>query len=190
MATFTETTTYVIHDCFNCGMLFAVTEQFDKARLADHQNFYCPNGHSQHYVGKTEAQELREQLATAERNEKWYKDQARRAEQDARHFEKSRNAYKGRVTHLKNRAAEGICPCCNEKFPNLHEHMKSNHPEFLEIEEPAVEVPTTEPKAETGTPVTQTAFTCEKCGKSYTFQKSFKKHQRDCKGRKKAERVG
>jgi hypothetical protein len=33
------------------------------------------------------------------------------------------------VTRLKNRAAAGLCTCCNRSFQNLRKHMEIKHPE-------------------------------------------------------------
>lgn len=45
-----------------CGALFAVPLQWNRRRMDDHTNFYCPNGHTMSYPGKTEAQILRSAL--------------------------------------------------------------------------------------------------------------------------------
>lgn len=37
-------------DCCECGIIFQVPEDFDQAREDDGREFYCPNGHSQHYT--------------------------------------------------------------------------------------------------------------------------------------------
>jgi hypothetical protein len=39
-------------------------------------------------------------------------------------------AFKGRVTRLKNRAAAGVCPCCNRTFAQLARHMATKHKGF------------------------------------------------------------
>lgn len=44
----------VVQTCCSCHMLFGVDGDFDKRRRNDHNWFYCPNGHPQHYSGKTE----------------------------------------------------------------------------------------------------------------------------------------
>lgn len=31
---------------------------------------------------------------------------------------------------MKNRVANGVCPCCNRHFENLERHMKGQHPDF------------------------------------------------------------
>lgn len=49
--------------------------------------------------------------------------------------EKSLIATKGVVTRLKNRARNGVCPCCIRTFKDLHMHMASEHPNFVTDEE-------------------------------------------------------
>lgn len=40
------------------------------------------------------------------------------------------HAARGQVTRLKNRAAAGVCPCCNRTFHQLVRHMAAKHPDF------------------------------------------------------------
>jgi len=43
---------HVLSCCVDsCLLLFAVPERWNAARAADHREFYCPNGHRQHYPG-------------------------------------------------------------------------------------------------------------------------------------------
>lgn len=48
--------------CYKCGIPFLVPSYFKEKRINNHENFWCPNGHMQAFVGKTEAEKLREQL--------------------------------------------------------------------------------------------------------------------------------
>lgn len=48
--------------CYSCAVEFHVPKVFDDNRRQDHGKFFCPNGHSQVYLGKTEVEKLREQL--------------------------------------------------------------------------------------------------------------------------------
>jgi hypothetical protein len=34
------------------------------------------------------------------------------------------------VTKLKQRVANGVCPCCHRSFVNLHRHMAGQHPDY------------------------------------------------------------
>ena len=123
-------TTLVTEECISCGVLFAIPV-FLQDRLKDtHRNFYCPNGHSQHYVGKTEAQELAEKLETEKRNATFWRERTKVREAERDRAEHQRDAYKGHTTRLKKRVAKGRCPCCSSTFVNLEAHMKKRHPDY------------------------------------------------------------
>ena len=62
MPIFSDKTFFVTETCCNCSMPFAMTEDFQKARRQDRKTFYCPAGHGQRYVGKTEEQKLKDVL--------------------------------------------------------------------------------------------------------------------------------
>lgn len=96
-------------ECYACACLFAVTSDFKKNRVGDHNTFYCPNGHPQSYIGETEAERLKKQLA---------QETSRRAlaEDNASKFERK----------LK-RVQNGVCPECNRSFENLQRHIKTKH---------------------------------------------------------------
>ncbi len=66
MVTQTHTTTLTVFECPDCGMLFGITEQFEKARRKDHQDFRCPHGHRLSYPGQNEEERLRNQLTKAQ----------------------------------------------------------------------------------------------------------------------------
>lgn len=125
MATMTYTGTLVVQECCNCGIWFAIPHGLNERALRDHSvSFWCPLGHRQHYIGKTEAEKLRERVAATERTAEHYRSRAETAI-------RSRNALKGQVTKVKNRVAKGVCPCCKRSFPELAAHMESKHPEFV-----------------------------------------------------------
>lgn len=49
----------------------------------------------------------------------------------ALHERRSAAAHKGHLTRVKNRIANGVCPCCNRSFTPLADHMASEHPDFV-----------------------------------------------------------
>ncbi len=101
--------------CIACGVIFAMPRQLRQRRLEDHGEFYCPNGHGQRFIGKTEAEKLRDQLAR---------------EQNALAIERSlRLGAERREVRLRNRVARGVCPRCKRSFQNLRQHMETKHPE-------------------------------------------------------------
>jgi hypothetical protein len=136
METLTYTKSLVIEECCVCHMTFAMPRDFmDQCRNSTRKFFYCPAGHEQHYTTNQLAT-LRRKLELAEQQRDWAENARKAARDQAQAAERSAAAYKGRVTRLKNRAAAGVCPCCNRTFENLHRHMASKHPDFAARPEP------------------------------------------------------
>jgi len=121
--TITAETTIVAETCANCGIVFGLGAHFMQERRNDHKGFYCPNGHSLSYSQKSEAEQLRQQLKSAESRATSWKDQAETSEN-------RRRAQKGVTTRLKNRIANGVCPCCQRSFVDLARHIAGQHPDF------------------------------------------------------------
>lgn len=63
--------------CLVCGIEFAIPEIYRNRLVKCHNTFYCPNGHGQHYIGRTaeekEIDKLQGQLASIERSRDYYK---------------------------------------------------------------------------------------------------------------------
>ncbi len=129
METQTFTGTLTVFDCAACGMTFGITAEFEKKRRADHRTFYCPSGHTLSYHDKTEVERerdaLRRRLATAERSEEFYRNQATLERRRA-------SAQKGQRTRVLNLITKGVCPVagCRRNFTNVREHMATQHPDF------------------------------------------------------------
>jgi DNA-binding XRE family transcriptional regulator len=125
MSSFVGGINFITEECCNCGMSFAMTDDFRKQRLNDHKSFYCPKGHSQYYSGKPEEQKLKEELQrkqTALNNKI----------QENSLLKDQRNRVKNSYNRMRERIKNGVCPCCNRSFDNLLRHIKSKHPEFGE----------------------------------------------------------
>lgn len=122
MTTIEYNTTLEVLDCSECAAPIALTSVYRAARQNDHKTFWCPNGHRQHYPGKSVAERLRTQLDEKERE--------LREVQHQRDIEQTRVA--AAETELKKattRRAAGVCPCCTRTFKQLAAHMKNKHPE-------------------------------------------------------------
>lgn len=113
----------VVIECASCSIDFGIGAHFQQERRNDHANFYCPNGHLNHYPQKNEAERLRQQLKWANARADSWKDQAETAE--AR-----RRGQKAANTKLKKRIAAGVCPCCRRSFEDLARHIAGQHPDF------------------------------------------------------------
>jgi len=118
----------VVEACCNCGIPFAMTSTFDAERRLDHKTFYCPSGHGQVYKENETERKLRlaEERLSSERG--WSSQLSDRLAVSERRL----SATRGVVTRQRNRAAAGLCPCCNRHFVAMERHMKSKHPEYTE----------------------------------------------------------
>lgn len=53
----------VTNTCLTCGVLFAMPRTLTDRHKRDHESFYCPNGHTQHYVSKSDVELAKEEAA-------------------------------------------------------------------------------------------------------------------------------
>jgi hypothetical protein len=136
-ATLNFTQTFVTESCCHtgCGIVFAMEQSFVKARREDHLFWFCPNGHRQHYTAQTEAQKLQTKLEQSEKRAEYSRNEARRASERAEREKRKAAAARGQLTKAKNRAARGVCPQagCQRSFDKLADHVKTEHPELLDI---------------------------------------------------------
>lgn len=132
MITKNVTVTLVSVDCYKCHAIFGMTAEADSAYRKNHVLFCCPYcGERQHYVIESEEERLRKKVNTLEQNYKWADNARRSAEQDAANERRSKAAYKGQLTKVRRKVANGSCPCCNRHFENLRRHMLTKHPEYV-----------------------------------------------------------
>lgn len=117
--TLTQATAFETEACCSCGVVFAMTAEFRASRLRDKREWYCPNGHKQWYVGKTDAEKAREAEQAL-----------RKAELKLQAEMDQRQAADRELKRLQQRSKGGACPCCNRTFVQLARHIKSQHPEY------------------------------------------------------------
>lgn len=117
--------------CGGCGVLFWMTKQFHTMRREDHKIFYCPAGCQRVYKGPTEAEKLRLERDRLKQEIAYQQDRVRAETERRELIQRQARAFKGQVTKLKNRAANGVCPCCNRTFANLQRHMATKHAGFV-----------------------------------------------------------
>lgn len=124
------TTALVTITCYrtDCGILFAVPEHWQATKLRDHEDFWCPNGHSQAYLGKSQEEKLRDELARVRKIAEMERKTSARLEEDKIRLKHQVRAQKGVATRLRNKAIAGICAFCEHEFANVAEHVKTAHP--------------------------------------------------------------
>lgn len=114
---------------YRCGIWFGLERHFYNARRKDGQKFYCPNGHFVNW-SDSENDKLRAEKLRLESSLDYYRGRAQRAEKEVVTHKQRASRFKNDRDRIKNRIANGVCPCCNRHFVNVERHMKTRHPDF------------------------------------------------------------
>lgn len=121
----------VVTSCW-CGMSQAIpADLYRHARNTKDFVVFCPLGH-EWVVRENEADRQRKRAEDAERSLRYARARAQ-AEQDQRlAAERSNRAYRGWITRLRNRVANGVCPVadCHRHFENVERHIAAVHPDW------------------------------------------------------------
>lgn len=111
-------------NCGCCGGTYAINERYREKQYQDGGCWTCPYCKvSWGYSNNSENAKLKREL-DAERQRK------ERALAEANSLRASLSAQKAQTTKLRNRAKNGVCPCCTRSFTDLRRHMTTKHPEF------------------------------------------------------------
>ena len=92
---------YYLSTCPECGIQFAIGQEFARHLRQTHRNFYCPNGHSLYFPAETKEEKLQKLLAQEEERKQYYIRKSQRLEQEKAHAERQRNGYKGMLARMK-----------------------------------------------------------------------------------------
>lgn len=122
--TFNETVQFFVEDCCNCGIPFAMTQEFKNKRVHDGKNFYCPNGHSQCYTENTA-----KRIARLEAEKTALQARVNSERERANNAETARKRETTRRKNLQKRVTAGCCPYCQRNFSQLTRHIHSKHPD-------------------------------------------------------------
>ncbi len=133
MATLTVSTDLVGVNCGECGGTYAICSNYHRQQKEEGGSWTCPYCKvGWGYSGRGKNAELRKKLL----QQAAAHDQTRAALHNARELcritESRRRAELGAKTKLKNRIANGVCPCCNRSFKQLAAHMRTQHPDWLQ----------------------------------------------------------
>lgn len=123
---------YDFVSCFRCGVPIWMESWILKKRRNDHQEFYCHNGHRQAFHGDTDADRLKRQLEIQKGKTRVAQHEADNERERADHLGRSRDVYKGKLKATKLRIKNGVCPCCKRTFRDLHDHMRTRHPNYVQ----------------------------------------------------------
>ena len=119
--------------CCACSVAFAMTRDLYRQRLNDKNHFWCPNGHEQHFTGKSadakEVERLKRELEAQKREAERARQAREWAETSARGARIQAGKAKAATRRPERRVNCGVCPHCQRTFKQLAAHMKSKHPE-------------------------------------------------------------
>ena len=107
-----------------CGIRVGIPDSLYLEARNNGHTVFCPLGHQ--FVWKTtEFDRMKERLAAANGNAKYYEEQLASER-------RSKSALKGQLTKARNKIAAGNCPVpdCGQHFSNVREHMKFKHPDY------------------------------------------------------------
>ncbi len=91
--------------CSGCGVMWAATVDYIMARQKDHKTVYCPNGCRRHYPQKTDEEKLQDELGKTKERLDAEILCCIEANEQANAIDRSRAAYKGVVTKMKQKEA-------------------------------------------------------------------------------------
>lgn len=119
--------------CPKCGVWSAAPVEVERlARQRPGLSVFCCNGHSMVFLeGESEADKLRRERDQLVQRLAQKDDDIRHQRERAERGERQLSAARGQITRIKNRAAKGVCPCCNRHFTNLERHMHTKHPGYV-----------------------------------------------------------
>lgn len=118
--------------CGSCSGIYAIAAKYKNQKRQQGGYWNCPYCSVQWGYGESENDRIKKQLQQEKKRKEWAEQDARVAWEHYDTADKSRNAYKGHLTRTKKRISNGVCPCCNRHFKNLHSHMKNQHPQYKE----------------------------------------------------------
>ena len=124
----TSVETLLVKRCPVCSIIYALPEGRLNRCEENGENWYCPNGHSLVFI-TTKVQEKEKEIERLKASLNYSNQRAELHQQNYINAERKRAALKGVITKTKKRAANGVCPCCNRYFVNVHRHMQSKHPD-------------------------------------------------------------
>lgn len=116
-----------VTDCASCGVIFAMTTEFEKRRRNDHKTWYCPNGHHLVFSEENEEERLARELKVAQDSVAYWRRVHSDDVKELGSEKRSHAATKGQLTKVKKRIGNGVCPECNRHFTNVERHMASMH---------------------------------------------------------------
>lgn len=121
--------------CGVCGGIYAIAERYRYIKQEQGGFWKCPYCQNLWGYGTSENERLKQQLVKKEREVKQERKRKEWAQQETRVTEYRCRELKGRLSKIKKRVGNGVCPCCNRSFNDLRRHMNIKHPSYAKTDE-------------------------------------------------------
>lgn len=118
--------------CASCFATFAIPSRHEQKCSDEGAHWWCPCCGHQWQYGDNHLTRAQKDLEQERRRHETTQRLLERRNEQLETSEHRRRAEKAAKTRIKNRVANGVCPCCKRTFVNLSRHMKNKHPEFAE----------------------------------------------------------
>ena len=124
--------TFTTFECGGCGVYYALTDDYVRRRREDHKGWVCPHGCHRAFNQDNDLETERKKTASLRARLDQAEADARFARRQTLNEQRSAAAYKGHLTRIRKRIANGVCPCCRRNFTQVRRHIKAKHPELVE----------------------------------------------------------
>lgn len=122
---------HTVWECGSCGVVCTCPEIVYEQHRAEGGYHTCPNGHSWGWNDNgCEREKLRRE------RDRLKQTVAQKDDEIAMQASRALKA-ESEIIRLHKRAKAGVCPCCNRTFVNMARHMKTKHPNVMQIQRTA-----------------------------------------------------
>jgi hypothetical protein len=125
--------TYSTILCSNCGVSFALSEAYIRARREDHKTWYCPNGCTRFYPEKSDLEKAQVRIKALESDLSLEQGRLTTTRNKLNRERRSHASTKGQLTKVRKRADHAMCPVdgCRRSFANVARHIERQHPGYV-----------------------------------------------------------
>ena len=118
-------------NCGVCGGTYAINERFREQCWTEGKSWTCPYCKcGWGYSNDNENARLKKKVEELQANQARTLSRLNEEVSRSNHLAIQLKGTKTRLTNVKKRVANGVCPCCNRTFVNLQRHMHTKHPDY------------------------------------------------------------
>lgn len=116
----------ITYECWVCGVPFGISQSLRDNIREKNGTLFCPKG-CRLGLGESDYSKLKKQKEQAERDLQAALNEANHAKLVA---QRERDKAIKDKRKVERRIAHGVCPCCNQTFADIANHMLTEHKDF------------------------------------------------------------